>query len=120
MHADVAMREQVTTKLKVGVMWDHNGTYMEGFGFQYRDQKVTIEIDESDELAGVCFQISSSRCSSCILASAVHACCCLCFCCHWCVQGCRGQLLAMCSAALLHANDALNLALMRQGMQRVM
>ena len=33
---------QINTALKVGVMWDHNGTYMEGFGFQYRDQQVQI------------------------------------------------------------------------------
>lgn len=43
---------QVSTKLKVGVMWDHNGTYMEGFGFQFRDQKVAIEIDDKDEMSG--------------------------------------------------------------------
>ncbi len=42
----------MTTKLKLGVMWDHNGTYMEGFGFQYRDQQVLVELDEKDEIAG--------------------------------------------------------------------
>jgi hypothetical protein len=43
---------QVSTKLKVGVMWDHNGTYMEGFGFQYRDHTVVIELKPDDELSG--------------------------------------------------------------------
>ena len=43
---------QVSTKLKVGVMWDHNGTYMEGFGFQYRDHQITVEITQDDQIAG--------------------------------------------------------------------
>ncbi len=43
---------QVSTKLKVGVMWDHNGTYMEGFGFQYRDQQILVELNRMDELEG--------------------------------------------------------------------
>lgn len=43
---------QINTALKVGVMWDHNGTYMEGFGFQYRDQQVQIELTPEDDLAG--------------------------------------------------------------------
>ena len=42
---------QVSTKLKVGVMFDHNGTYMEGFGFAYRELQVTVEIAANDELA---------------------------------------------------------------------
>lgn len=43
---------QVSTKLKVGVMWDHNGTYMEGYGFQYRDHGIIIELDADDDLTG--------------------------------------------------------------------
>lgn len=43
---------QVTTKLKVGEMWDHNGTYMEGIGFQYRDHKVIVEVSDNGQLAG--------------------------------------------------------------------
>ena len=43
---------QVSTKLKVGVMWDHNGTYMEGFGFQYRDQQIRVELNRMAELEG--------------------------------------------------------------------
>lgn len=43
---------QVSTKLKVGVMWDHNGTYMEGYGFQYRDHGIIIELDANDYLTG--------------------------------------------------------------------
>ncbi|KAK9905758.1 hypothetical protein WJX75_005871 [Coccomyxa subellipsoidea] len=35
---------QISAKLKVGVMWDHNGTYMEGIGFHYRSHKVVIEL----------------------------------------------------------------------------
>lgn len=41
----------VSTKLKLGEMWNHNGTYMEGYGLQYRDHQVTIEITPEDELA---------------------------------------------------------------------
>ena len=43
---------QLSTKLKVGVMWDHNGTYMEGYGFRYRDHSITVELTPEDELAG--------------------------------------------------------------------
>ena len=32
-------------------MFDHNGTYMEGFGFAYRELQVTVEIADKDELA---------------------------------------------------------------------
>ena len=33
-------------------MWDHNGTYMEGIGFQYRDHKVIVEVSDNGQLAG--------------------------------------------------------------------
>jgi hypothetical protein len=46
------MMSQVSTKLKLGELWDHNGTYMEGFGFQYRDHGVIMELDSQDELTG--------------------------------------------------------------------
>jgi len=39
---------QLSAKLKVGVMWDHNGTYMEGLGFHYRAHKVVIELDATN------------------------------------------------------------------------
>ncbi|CAL8471897.1 g11439 [Coccomyxa elongata] len=39
---------QISTKLKVGVMWDHNGTYMEGIGFHYRSHKVVIELSATN------------------------------------------------------------------------
>ncbi|CAL5220920.1 g3017 [Coccomyxa viridis] len=42
---------QVSTRLKLGVMWDHNGTYMDGIGFQYRDHQVTVELSEDGQLA---------------------------------------------------------------------
>lgn len=35
---------QMSMKLKLGQMWDHNGTYMEGIGFHYRTHKVVIEL----------------------------------------------------------------------------
>ena len=44
---------QVSTRLKLGVMWDHNGTYMDGIGFQYRDHRVTVEITQDDQIAGI-------------------------------------------------------------------
>ena len=43
---------QINTALKLGVMWDHNGTYMEGFGFQYRDQQVQVQLNAEDQLTG--------------------------------------------------------------------
>lgn len=43
---------QVTTALKVGEMWDHNGTYMEGIGFLYRDHQVIVEVSDDGQLAG--------------------------------------------------------------------
>ena len=53
--ADIARAcAQVSTKLKVGVMWDHNGTYMEGFAFQYKDQRVVIQLTADDQLFGAC------------------------------------------------------------------
>ena len=42
----------MSTKLKVGVMWDHNGTYMEGIGFQYKDHQVIVEISPEGNLTG--------------------------------------------------------------------
>lgn len=43
---------QINTGLKLGVMWDHNGTYMESFGFQYRDQQIQIGLTAENDLAG--------------------------------------------------------------------
>ena len=43
---------QLNTALKVGVMWDHNGTYMEGFGFQYKDQHIQIGLSAEDTMTG--------------------------------------------------------------------
>ena len=39
-------------KLKEGVMWDHNGTYIEGIGFLYKDHKIIVELDANDTLTG--------------------------------------------------------------------
>ena len=60
---------QVSTKLKLGVMWDHNGTYMEGFGFQYRDHQVTVEITQDDQIAGVLYL---PCCAPCLWAAHPH------------------------------------------------
>lgn len=43
---------QMTMKLKLGQMWDHNGTYMEGVGFRYQDHKVIIELSADDDVLG--------------------------------------------------------------------
>ena len=51
---------QLSTKLKVGVMWDHNGTYMEGFGFQYRNHQIAVEITQDDKIAGESLAPSAS------------------------------------------------------------
>jgi len=42
----------VTSLLKLGEMWDHNGTYMQGFGFQYRDQQVIMQLGPQDNMEG--------------------------------------------------------------------
>ena len=39
-------------KLKLGQMWDHNGTYMEGIGFRYQDHTVVVELGEDDNMQG--------------------------------------------------------------------
>lgn len=41
---------QVTTKLKPGKMWDHEGTYMGGIGFKYRGHVVVCEVTDDSEL----------------------------------------------------------------------
>lgn len=43
---------QVSMKLKLAQMWDHNGTNMEGIGFMYRDYKTLIALDDKQELTG--------------------------------------------------------------------
>ena len=68
------MNVQVSTRLKLGVMWDHNGTYMDGIGFQYRDHQVTVEPSDEGQLAGErphdnIFQAASTT------SFSQHACC---------------------------------------------
>ena len=43
---------QVTCKLKLGRMWDINGTYIGGMGVQYREHTVLVAIDEKGSLTG--------------------------------------------------------------------
>lgn len=43
---------QVSVHLKVGVMWDHNGTYMQGVGMKAHDQAVIVTLDDDDSLQG--------------------------------------------------------------------
>jgi hypothetical protein len=38
---------QMSTRLKLGVMYDHNGTYMEAVGLQYHESNITVEIVET-------------------------------------------------------------------------
>ena len=40
----------MTTKLKPGKMWDHEGTYMGGIGFKYRGHVVVCEVTDDSEL----------------------------------------------------------------------
>ena len=40
----------MTTKLKPGKMWDHEGTYMGGIGFKYRGHVVVCEVTDESEL----------------------------------------------------------------------
>ncbi|KAK9908491.1 hypothetical protein WJX75_008624 [Coccomyxa subellipsoidea] len=41
---------QMTMRLKLGQMWDHNGTYMDGIGFRYQDHKVVVELGTDDNM----------------------------------------------------------------------
>ena len=43
---------QVSVHLKLGVMWDHNGTYMQGVGVKAHDQAIVVTLDEDDCLQG--------------------------------------------------------------------
>ncbi len=63
----------MSTKLKLGELWDHNGTYMEGFGFQYRDHGVIMELDSQDELTGVTFSHFLHCFFLCFLVLACHS-----------------------------------------------
>ncbi len=45
-------QHQVSMKLKLGQMWDHNGTYMDGIGFKYQDHEVIIELAAGDNMHG--------------------------------------------------------------------
>jgi hypothetical protein len=38
--------------LKLGVMWDHNGTYMDGIGVRFHDHSVVAELGADDSLQG--------------------------------------------------------------------
>lgn len=78
---------QVSVHLKVGVMWDHNGTYMQGVGMKAHDQAVIVTLDDDDCLQGEglsafgrLFLISTMRCKyqalieACILSGLYCAC----------------------------------------------
>jgi hypothetical protein len=43
---------QVSMRLKLGVMWDHNGTYMDGIGVRFQDHNVIAELGEDDNIEG--------------------------------------------------------------------
>ena len=46
------VRRQVSMKLKLAQMWDHNGTNMEAIGFMYRTNKILIALNDNQELTG--------------------------------------------------------------------
>lgn len=39
-------------RLKRAILWDHNGTYMDGIGFRYMDHNVIVELETDDDLHG--------------------------------------------------------------------
>lgn len=51
-NAQWAVCAQVSMKLKLGQMWDHNGTYMDGIGFKHQDHEVVIEQAAGDIMHG--------------------------------------------------------------------
>lgn len=42
----VCFSGQLSTKLKLGVMYDHNGTYMESITLRYQEASIVIDVDE--------------------------------------------------------------------------
>lgn len=49
------LNHQVSMKLKLGQMWDHNGTYIDGMGFRYKDFKVICELDGNNIKGNILF-----------------------------------------------------------------
>ena len=68
---------QVSMKLRLAQMWDHNGTNMEALGFMYRNYQVLIALDADDSVKG-----DGLHQHQCVLAGAMldqkHLRCCSC------------------------------------------
>ena len=45
------LNHQITMRLKLGKMWDHNGTYIDGLGLRYKDTKIVCEL-KGDTMTG--------------------------------------------------------------------
>ena len=45
---------QVSVNLKLGVMYDHNGTYIQGIGVSMFGHKIVVKLGEKDKLQGAC------------------------------------------------------------------
>ena len=43
---------QVSVNLKLGVMYDHNGTYIQGVGVNMFGHKIVVKLGEKDKLQG--------------------------------------------------------------------
>ena len=55
---------QVSMKLRLAQMWDHNGTNMETLGFMYRNYQVLIALDADDNIYTSLTHAHSVQCTS--------------------------------------------------------
>ena len=56
----VHIPDQVAMRLIEGVMWDHNGTYIGGVGYQFGDHQVSVEVLPDGNLTGLVPTATSS------------------------------------------------------------
>jgi hypothetical protein len=54
---------QISMKLRLAQMWDHNGTNMEALGFMYRNYQVLIALDADDNVKGITNSVARSPCA---------------------------------------------------------
>ena len=51
--SEVHAHIQVSVNLKLGVMYDHNGTYIQGVGVRIHGHKTVVKLDANDKLQGM-------------------------------------------------------------------
>ena len=74
MPSRAAAWPQVTSKLRLGQLWDHNGTLPEGVGVEYKGRTVLVEISPQDRLTGGLQQWVDPRGGHATLVGPKHVC----------------------------------------------